>query len=336
MGKSIILIVLGASVIIGVLILNLNANTNRGLDTTLSYYDNTQARLIANSGIEIYLEKLRRDKTLSGYFPNNDLMGGSYDVSITGPDTAMKIVSTGSFQDINHQCIVTATRDKMTLPTINSSIYVSSTNLSLNLQGNMNIDGNDHYMDGMTGTGNPALPGIGVNKTSDSAYIVNNLQPKIPAAIQGEGGPPSVRSVVDTTNWQEVTQDYIFAADITLPSGTYSSGLTLGTQTDPKITYVSGDVHFSDVTGYGILVVNGNLNLSGNFTFKGLVIVYGQSQIVTQTTGNSAIYGASIFVGQSIDFKASGNATFYYSKQALDNAKANLKSSRFLITSWLE
>ena len=336
MGRSILIIVLGASIIMSVLIMNINANTTNGLDATLSYYNTTQARLIANSGIEIYLEKLRRDKSLSGNFPDNDLMGGKYSVSISGPDSALKIVSTGTYNNVVHKCIVTAKREQITLPPINASIYVSSTNLNLNLAGNMDINGTDHNLDGTPGGSSP-LPGIGVNKTPDSAYIVNDLKPKISTAIQGAGGSPSVRTVPDTTNWNRVTQNYIFASDITLPTGTYSTGLTLGTQANPKITYVNGDVHFSgDASGYGILVVNGNFDMSGNFNFKGIVIVYGKSQIVTKTTGNSGIYGAAIFVGESVDFQATGNALFYYSKQAIDNAKTNLKSSRFEITSWWE
>ena len=336
MGKSILLIILGASVIISVLILNMNANTNRSLDATLSYYDMTQARLIANSGIEIYLEKLRRDKTLTGYFPDNSLMGGMYSISISGPDTALKIESSGTYNKVIHNCIVNAKREQVILPPINSSIYVSSTNLDLNLAGNIDINGNDHNMDGTAGSSTP-LPGIGVNKTPDSAYIVNDLKPKISTAILGAGSSPSVRTVPDTTNWDAVTQNYIFASDITLPSGTYSTGLTLGTAADPKITYVNGDVHFSgDASGYGILVVNGDFEMSGDFNFNGIVIVYGKSQIVTKTTGNSGIYGAAIFVGESVDFQATGNALFYYSKQAIDNAKNNLKSSRFKITSWWE
>jgi len=51
----------------------------------------TQARIIANSGVEIYLEKLRRDKLLKGVFPNNDLMNGTYDINIYGSDTLLTI-----------------------------------------------------------------------------------------------------------------------------------------------------------------------------------------------------------------------------------------------------
>ena len=71
MGKASIILALGVSVLISFLVMDLNANNNEGIQSTIDFYDNTEARLIANSGVEIYLEKLRRDKTLHGYFPRN-------------------------------------------------------------------------------------------------------------------------------------------------------------------------------------------------------------------------------------------------------------------------
>ena len=58
MGKSILIITLGVSLIIGFIILKLNTNATQGVEATANKFDKTHARLIANSGIEIYLEKL--------------------------------------------------------------------------------------------------------------------------------------------------------------------------------------------------------------------------------------------------------------------------------------
>ncbi len=44
----------------------------------------------------------------------------------------------------------------------------------------------------------------------------------------------------------------------------------------------------------------------------------------------------TVFVGKSVDIQATGNAKFYYSSQALKNAQAKLKSSRFAIEDWWE
>jgi len=155
-------------------------------------------------------------------------------------------------------------------------------------------------------------------------------------SINGEGGPPSVHPINDSTNWEQLTDNIIFAADNTIPAGTYSGG-TFGTAYQPQITYANGDVHFTgNLTGFGIMVVNGDLTLSGTFNFYGIIIVYGQSSITTDIVGNAGIYGGLILIGKNVDIKATGSSSIYYSKQAIDNAKANLKSSRFTIVSWWE
>jgi len=98
--------------------------------------------------------------------------------------------------------------------------------------------------------------------------------------ITGSGGDPSVTVVPDTTDWLALTESYIFAADTTLPTGTYSTGTVLGTQSHPIITYCSGNVSLSGTAyGYGIMIINGAVSMSGNFTYHGIVIVYGQSSI---------------------------------------------------------
>ena len=98
MGKSILLVTLGISVIISLFILKLNANSKEGLSVSVNMFEQNQARLIANSGVEIYLEKLKADKSLlDKTFTNNNLFGGTYDVSIQGPDTMIKVTSLATF-----------------------------------------------------------------------------------------------------------------------------------------------------------------------------------------------------------------------------------------------
>jgi len=335
MGKGILILVVGLSALISLLIVNLNADTNSSLDTTIDMYKATQARLISNSGVEVYLEKMRRDKTLHGNFPNNVLLSGKYDLSISGPDTNLVIISVADFNNKMHTSIVNAKREPIKMPGVNSALYISSNTISLHLNGNVDINGNDHKISGGAGTHSP-LPGIGVDDVTDSAYVINNIKSKISNAIQGYGGAPSVYTVPDTIDWLGLSEEFIFSADTVLTTGTYSSGSVFGTTLDPIITYCNGDVDFTDATGAGIMVINGNVNLSGNFDYYGIVIVYGQSSIRCQTIGNNGIYGGTILVGDSVSVESQGNAKFYYSWEAVNLCQLNLKSSRFKILSWLE
>ncbi len=335
MGKGILILVVGVAGLISLLIVNLNANTNRSLDTTLDMYKTTQARLISNSGIEVYLEKMRRDKDLTGTFTDNELLGGSYDLYISGPDSNLTIRSVAYYGDKVHTSIVNAKREPVQMPGVSSALYISSNTVSLNLNGNVDIDGNDHYMNGNPGPKSP-LPGVGVDDATDSAYVIDNVKSKITKTIKGEGGAPSVHTVPDTTDWLGLTEDFIFSADTILTTGTYSSGSEFGTADHPIITYCNGDVDFTDASGYGIMVINGNINLSGNFNYYGVLIVYGQSSIRCQAIGNNSIYGGTILVGDEVSVESQGNAQFYYSWEAIQLGQLKLKSSRFQILSWLE
>jgi hypothetical protein len=335
MGKGILILVLGLSTLLSIMIVNLNANSSNSLDTTVDFYKNTNARLIANSGIEVYLEKLRRNKNLTGKFLNNSLMHGKYDIGIWGPDTSITITSTAYFLDKTHTSIVTAKRSLMHIPTPKSALYISTPNMNIHLNGNIDINGGDHNMDGTPGS-SAAVPGIGVDTPQDSAYIFNNIKSKISNSILGYGGNPSIWTIDQGVDWIRIAQDYIFAADINLVTGTYSNH-QFGTLEEPKITFAKGNVDFSGSTsGYGILIVQGNIVMSGNFTFRGILLSYGESKIETMTVGNAGIYGAAIFIGDGVDIKATGNANFFFSMQAIQNAQTNLKSSRFEITSWWE
>lgn len=336
MGRGILITVIGVSLITAFLVLKLNANSKQGLQTTVDYYELTQARLIANSGVEVYLEKLRRNKTLNGSFTSIDLMDGEYDISITGPDSLMTITSTSHFGNTNHQVIVTAKREPAVLPSVHGALYISTDTLDVKLQGDLEIDGNDRNIDDSPGP-EPAVPGIAVDDPGDSSYVINELKPKISKSIEGLGGDPSVNTIVDNTDWDDVTQNLIFSQDTTIGAGTYGAGTVFGTFANPIITYVEGDVNLSSTaTGSGIMIVNGNVTMSGQFTYYGMLIVYGKSSIETTFVGNGGIYGSTVIVGSYVDFKATGTTGIYYSSQAISNAQIKMKSSRFDILSWWE
>lgn len=84
-----------------------------------------------------------------------------------------------------------------------------------------------------------------------------------------------------------------------LPDGTYvGSGVSLG-QTPSggdlsQTTYVDGPLNISDSTGQGILVINGDLSISGTFVYYGLIIVKGKIHLNGSGTEGINIQGAII------------------------------------------
>ena len=335
MGNKILIILIVSLTIFTGIISTFRKSTNLLDRKNVEYFESLQAKYIANSGMQLVLNLLNKNKTLRGNFSNNPLLGGKYDFSISGEDTC-SIVIQSFYGNSNYKMKVNAVWENISFPKINSSLGIYSTNLSLKLNGNILINGNDVSPNGLPGTAPPVF-GISVENIQDSIRIVSNIPSHIAPQIIGKGPIPSVGVVQNENNLNELINQYILSADLVLPSGTYSSGTTLGTLNDPKITYITGDATFAgNASGAGILVVYGDMSCSGNFAFYGLVIVYGNTLISASASGNSAIYGSMLVVGPSVNISATGSAIINYSSSSLLQIAQKLKSSRFFITSWFE
>ncbi|MBI2360364.1 MAG: hypothetical protein HYV04_15935 [Deltaproteobacteria bacterium] len=185
----------------------------------------------------------------------------------------------------------------------------------------------------------PAVPGIAVtdselqteitnNTTSDGGLASNQMN-----LVTGAGGSPSVSKVAPMEqSVTEMANAYLCViltctggvppdVDCTQPSDTVLcgqnyTGETWGTSITPQITQIKGNAQISgNVTGYGVLIVDGALDIAGTFEFHGLVIARGDIQV--QIAGNAGIYG-SLMLGESVTYDPQveldvrGNATIRY------------------------
>ena len=132
-------------------------------------------------------------------------------------------------------------------------------------------------------------------------------------------------------------------ADKPIPPGTYSGMapvvdgagecdksqlLNWGDPDDPSgachlywpIIYSQGDLHLSGGRGQGILIVEGELSLSGNFEFAGIVFIY--KNIQASGTGNK-IYGTVNILGSDasdLGMTGAGNTQVRLSTCAIERA----------------
>jgi hypothetical protein len=239
---------------------------------------------------------------------------------------------------VTHKTVVTAMADRLPFFPVPGAMYIAADAVSnVNISGNITVDGNDHDINGNLKAGGDVLPGIAVDNPNDVNKIKSSI--KGSAEILGQGGKPSVYSVTNVTDWREYAKDVESNPDIIINSSTNLSKISnLGTTTNPKTTFVNGDIQFnSNLEGCGILVVNGNLRINGTFTYRGLVIAYKDSEIKTQLNGNGKIYGGMIIAGTSANLEISnGNFKCFYSQEALSHISGILKTKRFRILSWYE
>jgi len=134
--------------------------------------------------------------------------------------------------------------------------------------------------------------------------------------------------------------------------GTVKPTLNLGSKENPKITYYKGDLELkgNEAKGVGILVIVGNLTISGNFfDYDGLIVVTGQSFLMkgggTKDGRGAIVFANPIKTGDTwafgtaeatfeFDVDGGGNATFTYDKQVLSDARALLKDTNVAKDLW--
>ena len=346
MGKSILLITLGISVIISLFILRLNANSKEGLSVSVNMFEQNQARLIANSGVEVYLEKLKADKSLlDKTFTNNSLFGGEYDVTIQGPDTLVKVTSIAQFQDATHKTIVFAKADKIPFIPGPGAMYLTASTISsfkkTGIGGSVLIDGNNHDINGNLLGDGVVTPGIAVDGDTQRDQVKDIIAKNAIDQVLGTGGTPSVVTISNTVDWNAYALQLVENPDIIIDTQDKIKTMNnWGTVSDPKVTFVNGDIAINNsetADGCGILVVNGNLSINGNFTYRGLIIAYKETTIEIMLNGNGKIYGGIVVAGKSIVIEvASGNFSTKYSLPAMNLVASLLKTNRFQIVSWWE
>jgi hypothetical protein len=136
------------------------------------------------------------------------------------------------------------------------------------------------------------------------------------------------------------TQAREFIADITKvadtvvnPGESLPSG-ALGTTSAPKIVVAKDDLTFSG-DGAGILIVTGELTLSGNFSYDGMILVLGTGRVLRNGGGNGTIRGG-ILVGaysdnsptfdlpSSFETNGGGNSLIQYCSDTIKKALAEI------------
>lgn len=82
-----------------------------------------------------------------------------------------------------------------------------------------------------------------------------------------------------------------YAADIYSPAFGESQTInSSGTANNYKVTAVDGDVNLDFGVSYGILVARGNVTVTGNFTWNGLILIIGQG-VMHWNTANGVVNG---------------------------------------------
>lgn len=164
-----------------------------------------------------------------------------------------------------------------------------------------------------------------------NAILANGRGPNYTGVDNCTGGMPDVQNGQNVTNslldtplgLQGIAQNVQNAATTTAQNNPQIGNCAgppvvancipdLGTDANPKVTVVDGDLTLSGlVRGAGILLVTGTLTYSGNFGFDGMVLAIGEGKIVANGGGNGQFNGAVIIANIANDSGCSTNGPCY-------------------------
>ena len=184
--------------------------------------------------------------------------------------------------------------------------------------------GHDHA--GMAGT----LPAFGSNTDADMAVEVEAANKgTVATPIAGKFGTSALPSWLQNANNARTFLKEQKANAVSQGRYFDSFSGTSGSTSSPAFTFVNGDCDLDG--GAGLLIVTGNLEMNGNPSFEGLILVLGEGSINRKGGGNGNIYGSITvakfdvdgtggFLAPSFTTNGGGNATIQYDSDAVRRA----------------
>ena len=233
------------------------------------------------------------------------------------------ITSTGKFGTAQSVVQITAHRDRL-FAKVPSALYAAE---------GVSVSGQAARVDGRYRTGSFDCPDIDVvvnTKDVITALGSDSISTKTAAnfctakicnspPLTSDSGPPyPLAETVDKLK-----------KEATIISGTPPKGSVFGSEDNPGIFYCPGNLSTNNITIYGILLAEGDVELAGNTDIRGLSFVKGTTTL--KGGGSTAIFGA--WLSQK-PVTINGGLDIYYDCRVLQKLVDNLEF--YTMTSWLQ
>ena len=239
--------------------------------------------------------------------------------TLVSPDSLVKIEVRGNFSGETKVTIAYFLK-----PTVTATVPTAFTYASAS-QGNISLSGNAEILP------DPAFPTANANVQTNGSFSIGgsaNISGFVSYAgsfsgstskitpTTNPGGLPVASKVAPVTIPTFNPDDYLAKATTVYAGDLNVSGaFNLGTKASPAIIYVGGNFNMSggaSVTGYGIVIVKGNVQMSGHCTFN--TMDPGTSTFGCYAAGDIQLSGTSDFYGQMLslkDIQFSGTVNVY-------------------------
>ena len=329
MGKMLLFLVIGMGALFAVANLNMTNSEARLIDSSVEQYEVLQAKNIAASGIELAVSNLSQDSTWSGFtslaIADGDLRvlvanttsqyPGGPDMGLTNMKEVTAIGSYGILTEYSGGSLDTLSGE---IHTIRAVIQLSSaatvppflnyavaSEADLLLQGAFSVtdDGNPSWNANIHTNADLLVQGGGYRVEGFGTYAGSMLKPG--------GGTPKNRFYPNqnpdglATAYQSSSvsiptfnpNDYLgIATDIYIGTQNFNGNISMGTEENPRIIYIDGDLDFhGTTTGYGVFIVTGTVYFHGRSTITSSdptgsnLAFYSQGGV--DIHGNTTVYG---------------------------------------------
>jgi len=198
------------------------------------------------------------------------------------------------------------------------------------------LDGND----GCGGSGMPAIPGVAVPNGTYTGHTnpINGNPDNAPIGLGTLGPGGTAKDEVDI-DWAGITAGTVLPPDYLYPAQPWP---TADQFAEWPVVRVDGDLAVpagAAASGKGILIVTGNMTISGSRTWDGLILVGG----TFLSEGNNTIRGAlitglNVKLGMFVPPTAigEGQKTFQYNSCALTRALGHVGSLQRVRNGWTD
>ncbi len=342
MGKALIILVVGLSVIVGIVSVSIFGRSSNASKAAATSYKRTNAKNISSSTAEYYFRQLKTTPTLRGTFSISPILDGTASVSIAdwtfGISDSVRLVSVGVYGGVVETTIVKIKAGTSNFPEPNAALDINvPEDLSFSYGGTLAIDGRDHDMSGvLLAPSANDRPGVGLSNAGEVSEI-------LPAYAGNMFGTTDVLAPVTIINPSTYVADLISRADYVF-TGDVTTAQTWGSAVSPKIVYCApGFAKFTNTcSGWGVLIIDATtFESTGSFTFRGLVIAYStlSDDFDWKSSNQMRIYGGVVtYAEEDLVFQPAGLCNIYRSTAALNLARTLFSggSGGMMIAGWYE
>jgi hypothetical protein len=186
----------------------------------------------------------------------------------------------------------------------------------------------------------------GIDLCADSnaiAGVVVPINPGYSGKVVEVGNPPIDSVAPDSVaiDWNAIVNQNAIAATITIPGGSFPTAAMFADTTYYPIIRINGDFTVP-TSGQGMLIVTGNLTISGSTTWKGVLLVGGD----ITSNGNNGVQGATVSglnvkLGTYVPV-STANGTKSYNYNSCEVAKSTMSSGALVtmrntwVDNWVE